>query len=88
MHESPKVSKLSDHSMLLQLAENYRMFGRFVQTKHAAEAVCDELLGILGAIGKGAADRAERLVREHVAAPRVVVGNMLANGNMELKWVT
>jgi len=82
-----RLIQLSRHSMLIRLAENYRVLGKFVHANRAPKIVREEHLAILGAIERGAADDAERLVRAHVAAARVEVERKLASGRSELKWV-
>lgn len=82
-----QIIHLSRHSMLIRLAENYRVLGKFVKANRPAEIVRDEHLAILAAIEKGAPDRAEKLMREHVAAARVVVQKMIADGKGKLNWM-
>ena len=82
-----RLIQLSRHSMLNRLAENYRVLGKFVQASRAPKIVREEHLAILSAIERGAADEAERLVREHVAAARLEVETKLASGKTKLQWV-
>lgn len=83
-----RLTHLSRNSMLIRLAENYRVLGKFVKGDRPADVNRTEHLAIIGAIEKGAADRAERLVRQHVAAGRMAVERAMASGKGKLKWMT
>ncbi|HWP40099.1 MAG TPA: GntR family transcriptional regulator [Tepidisphaeraceae bacterium] len=78
---------LSGNSMLIRLADNYRVLGKFVRADRDPGVVRDEHLAILRAIQDGRADDAERLVRQHVAAARLAVEKRYENSEFEPKWV-
>ena len=82
-----RLLHLSRHSMLIRLAENYRVFGKIIRGNRDPQVVRDEHLAIVEAIAKGAADEAERLIRAHVAAARFVVQKKLESGTSGLQWV-
>jgi len=82
-----RLIHLSRHSMLIRLADNYRVLGKIVRSKRDRKIVRDEHLAILAAIEKGAADEAERLVRHHVAAGRLAIEKDLENGTAHLLWI-
>jgi DNA-binding GntR family transcriptional regulator len=78
---------LSGHSMLIRLADNYRVLGKFVRAERDPAAVHDEHLAILRAIQDGNADEAERVMRQHVAAARLAVEKKFESGQFVPKWV-
>lgn len=82
-----RLLHLSRHSMLIRLAENYRVLGKFVRGGRAPGIIRDEHLDVLAAIAAGSADKAERLVRQHVAAARLAAEKVLADSLAELKWM-
>ncbi len=82
-----RLVHLSRHSMLIRLADNYRVLGKIVRSNRDRKIVRDEHLAILAAIEKGAADEAERLVRQHVAAGRLAIEKDLERGIANLHWI-
>jgi DNA-binding GntR family transcriptional regulator len=77
----------SGNSMLIRLADNYRVLGKFVRADRDPGVVRDEHVAILRAVQDGRADDAERLVRQHVAAARLAVEKRFENGEFVPKWV-
>jgi DNA-binding GntR family transcriptional regulator len=75
-----RLIHLSGNSMLIRLADNYRILGKIVRADRNIEMVRNEHLAILQRIQDGDADQAERLMREHVAAARVAVAERLNKG--------
>ena len=75
-----RLIHLSGNSMLIRLADNYRILGKIVRADRNIEMVRNEHLAILQKIQDGDADQAERLMREHVAAARVAVSERLSKG--------
>jgi DNA-binding GntR family transcriptional regulator len=73
-----RLIRMSGNSMLIRLADNYRILGKIVRADRDIEAVRDEHLAILDAILQGKADEAERLMRQHVAAARIAVEERLS----------
>jgi DNA-binding GntR family transcriptional regulator len=71
---------LAGNGMLMRLAENYRVLGKFVRADRDPAAVRDEHIGFLQAIQDGRADDAEQLIRRHVAAARLAVEKRLQSG--------
>ncbi|MEO6436579.1 MAG: GntR family transcriptional regulator [Tepidisphaeraceae bacterium] len=82
-----RLVHLSGNSMLIRLAENYRILGKFVRAHRDIETVRDEHLAILQSVADGQADRAETLVQRHVAASRAVVEAQMASGEFVPQWV-
>ena len=72
-----RLIRLSGNSMLIRLADNYRILGKIVRADRPIEVVRDEHIAILESIQDGNADQAERLMRQHVAAARVAVEERL-----------
>jgi DNA-binding GntR family transcriptional regulator len=77
----------SANSMLIRLADNYRVLGKFVRADRDPGVVRDEHIAILRAVQDGRADDAERLIRQHVAAARLAVEKRFENGNFDPKWL-
>lgn len=75
-----RLLRLSGNSMLVRLAENYRVLGKFARAARDIDVVHGEHLAILQAIQDGQADEAERLVRQHVAAGRIAIEQRMAAG--------
>nr|MBA3777163.1 GntR family transcriptional regulator [Betaproteobacteria bacterium] len=82
-----RLVHLSGNSMLIRLAENYRILGKFVRAQRDIETVRDEHLALLQSIADGQADRAETLVQQHVAAARAVVQAQMTSGEFVPRWV-
>jgi DNA-binding GntR family transcriptional regulator len=78
---------LSGNTMLIRLADNYRVLGKFVRADRDPRVVRDEHLAILHAIQDGRADEAEKLARQHVAAARLAVEKRFEGGEFVPKWV-
>lgn len=75
-----RLIRLSGNSMLIRLADNYRILGKIVRADRNIELVRDEHLAILQKIQDGDANEAERLMRQHVAAARIAVDERLSKG--------
>jgi DNA-binding GntR family transcriptional regulator len=75
-----RLIRLSGNSMLIRLADNYRILGKIVRASRNIEQVRSEHLAILQKIQDGDADQAEQLMREHVAAARLAVAERLSRG--------
>jgi len=75
-----RLIRLSGNSMLMRLADNYRILGKIVRANRNIEQVRSEHLAILQKIQDGDADEAEKLMREHVAAARLAVAEQLSQG--------
>lgn len=78
---------LSGNSMLVRLAHNYRILGKFVRANRNAQEVREEHQAILKAIENGQADQAEKLIREHVAAARRAVEDSLKDSKFQPQWI-
>ena len=75
-----RLIRLSGNSMLIRLADNYRILGKIVRADRNIELVRNEHLAILQKIQDGDAVQAERLMQQHVAAARVAVSERLSKG--------
>ena len=83
-----RLVHISGNSMLIRLAENYRMLGKVIQLTRNAVEVRDEHLAILKAIESGQADEAERLMRLHIRTARQALEEQIAQGTFVPKWLT
>ena len=82
-----KLTELSGNSMLVRLAHNYRVLGKFVRANRDPKLIRDEHMGILNAIEEGRADDAERLMREHIEAARAAIERSMKSESFEPQWV-
>lgn len=82
-----RLIHLSGNSMLIRLAENYRVLGKFVRANRDPELVRNEHLAILESIQDGRADDAERLMRHHVSKARLAVAKSMEAGPFIPQWV-
>ena len=82
-----RLLHLSGNSMLIRLAEQYRVLGKILRSGRDPKPVREEHLAVVRAIGKGDADRAERLMREHIMMTKAMVQQRVADGTFVPKWV-
>ena len=82
-----RLIRMSGNSMLMRLADNYRILGKIVRAERNIQTVRDEHIAILEAVQNGDADQAERLMRQHVAAARVAVEARINRGGSLLPLV-
>lgn len=80
--------RYSGNSMLIRLADNYRLLGKVIQLTRDPEMVYAEHTAILRAIGEGNADEAERLSRVHIQIARRDVERAIADGTFVPHWVS
>jgi len=82
-----RIIELSGNSMLVRLAHNYRVLGKFVRANRDLKVIRDEHLGILKAIEEGRATDAERLMREHIEAAREAIERSMKSESFQPQWV-
>ncbi len=82
-----RLLEISGNSMLLRLADNYRVLGKVIRANRDPHAVREEHLGILKAIEEGKGEDAERLMREHIRAGKKAVEEQVAKGEFVPHWV-
>ena len=82
-----KLVHLSRSSMLIRLADNYHVLGKIVRADREPEAVRDEHLAILEAIGHGQADQAEKLAKQHVLSAKQTIETKVKDGTFAPTWV-
>jgi DNA-binding GntR family transcriptional regulator len=80
--------KLSRNSILLRLAEGYRVLGMAIRASRDPKLVHDEHLRIVEAIDHNFPDEAERLARLHVEAARRTIEQQAARNEFMPKWVS
>ena len=73
--------------VLVRLAENYAILGKVIRVGRGPNVVRREHLAILHAIEMNQADRAERLMREHIRAGRELAEAQIQSGKFVPKWV-
>jgi len=83
-----QLLRLSGNGMLVRLAENYAILGKVIRVGRDPNVVRREHLNILHAIEMNQADRAERLMREHIRAGKKVVEAKVKSGMFVPKWVS
>jgi DNA-binding GntR family transcriptional regulator len=83
-----QIMKLSRNSILLRLAEGYRVLGMAIRASRDPKLVHDEHLRIVEAIDHNFPDEAERLARLHVEAARRTIEQQAARNEFMPKWVS
>jgi DNA-binding GntR family transcriptional regulator len=82
-----RITELSGNSMLVRLAHNYRVLGKFVRANRDPKIIRDEHSAILKAIEEGRADDAERVMRDHINAARAAIESKMKSDTFEPQWV-
>jgi DNA-binding GntR family transcriptional regulator len=82
-----RLTHISRNSMLIRLAENYRVLGKVIQMSRDPDAVRDEHLAILKAIEEGRPDEAERLMRTHIRIAKNALKEQIAQGKFIPRWL-
>ncbi len=82
-----RVVLCSGNTMLIRLAQNYRLLGKVVQLSRDPDTVRAEHRAILHAIGECRPDEAERLARLHIQIARRDVEQAISRGNFVPRWV-
>ncbi|HEX8710731.1 MAG TPA: GntR family transcriptional regulator [Terracidiphilus sp.] len=81
------ITKLSRNSILIKLAESYRVLGMTVRASREQQRIYEEHLAIVDAIERNLADDAERLARKHVTEAVLRIEAEARQGNFVPKWV-
>lgn len=81
------IIELSRNSILLRLAETYRVLGMTVRASREPQIIHDEHLRIIEMIEQNSADEAERVARKHVAGARQMIEKQALEGKFVPKWV-
>lgn len=82
-----RITQLSGNSMLIRLADNYRVLGKVVRANRDPQIVRDEHLAIVKAMEDGRTDDAESLMRQHIRAARQAVQGQLRDDTFVPHWV-
>lgn len=82
-----RIMNLSSNTVLLRLAEGYRVLGMAVRASRDRRIVYEEHLRIIEAIDHNFPDEAERLMRLHVAEARRMIELQAAKNEFTPKWV-
>jgi DNA-binding GntR family transcriptional regulator len=82
-----RITELSGNSMLMRLAHNYRVLGKFVRANRDPKLIRNDHRAILDAIEDGRADDAERLMRQHIEAARSAIEESMNSGSFQPQWV-
>lgn len=78
----------SQNSMLIRLADNYRLLGKVIQMSRDPGQVRSEHLGILKAIEEGRSDDAEALMRTHIRTAKKGLERQIAEGKFRPNWLS
>ncbi len=81
------ITKLSRNSILIRLAESYRVLGMTMRASREQQRIYEEHLAIVDAIEQNRADEAERLARAHVTEAARKIQAEARQGNFVPKWV-
>lgn len=79
--------ELSRNSILLRLAETYKVLGLTVRASRDSKVVHLEHLVLVNAIEENCMEKAEMLAREHVVAARRAIEAQAGKGKFVPKWV-
>lgn len=82
-----QIVNLSRNSVLIRLAEGYRVLGMAVRASREPREVYEEHLRIVEAIEKSLPDEAERLARQHVNKARQTIEQQATKNDFNPKWV-
>jgi DNA-binding GntR family transcriptional regulator len=82
-----RIVSLSGNTMLMRLAEGYRVLGMAVRASRDPKIVHEEHLGIVEAINQSLPDEAEKLARQHVAQARCMIEQLTAKSEFIPDWV-
>lgn len=82
-----RLIAIAGNTLLDRLSQCHRALGKVVRAQRAPDAVRDEHLAILAAIGSGEPDVAERVARAHIAIGKAAVARLLAEGALDARWV-
>ena len=82
-----KIIQISGNSILLRLAEGYRVLGMAVRASRDPRVVHEEHLKIVDAIERNSPDAAEKLARLHVDGARRMIQEQAAKREFSPKWV-
>ena len=81
-----RIIQWSDHGMLARLAENYRIFQKFVGGFGDLKRTHEEHDAIVRAIEANQPDEAERRMREHLRRGWMQIEHEIAAGTFEPHW--
>lgn len=81
------IIELSRNSILLRLAETYRVLGMIVRASREPHVIHEEHLRIVEAIEHNFTDEAERLARQHVAGAIHAIQEQASKGKFVPQWV-
>ncbi|HOQ86035.1 MAG TPA: GntR family transcriptional regulator [Phycisphaerae bacterium] len=82
-----RLVHVSQNSMLIRLAENYRVLGKVIQISRDPDEVRAEHLAILKAIEAGDADKAEQLMRSHIRTAKQDLERQIKEGTFVPRWL-
>ncbi len=82
-----QIVHLSRNSVLVRLADVYRVLGMAVGASREPQAVHREHLQIVDAIRQNLQDEAEKIARHHVAEARLMIEKITANNQFTPSWV-
>jgi DNA-binding GntR family transcriptional regulator len=83
-----RLVQASENSMLIRLADNYRLLGKVIQMSRDPDDVRAEHMAILDAIREGKPDDAERLMRSHIRTAKQRLEREIAEGRFAPKWLS
>ena len=78
----------SENSLLIRLADNYRLLGKVIQMSRDPDEVRAEHLAILKAIEEGRADEAESQMRNHIRTAKKGLERQIAEGAFVPHWLS
>jgi DNA-binding GntR family transcriptional regulator len=82
-----RLIQASENSMLIRLADNYRLLGKVIQMSRDPSEVRSEHLAILKAIEEGNASKAEELMRSHIRTAKQGLVRQVEEGKFSPNWL-
>lgn len=82
-----KLLKISGNKVLQRLKDNYWSFGEVVNVKRDVKTVRDEHIAILNAIEDGNKEKAETLMRKHIANGKKAIEFQIKKGVFRPAWL-
>ena len=82
-----RLTHASENSMLIRLADNYRLLGKVFQMSRDPQQVRTEHLAILQAIEEGRSNDAESLMRAHIRTAKQALEHQISEGKFAPNWL-
>lgn len=82
-----RIERISRNTMLERLTANYRVLGKVVRLNRDVKVALQEHVGIVKAIEQNRPDDAEKLIRRHISAAKLIIEQQVADGTFVPHWI-